>query len=360
TFQHHNYEKLTWFLKYFSLKYPDITRLYSIGYSVQNRKLWAMEISDNPGQHEPGEPEFKYIANIHGNEVVGRELLLQLIRYLCENYESHEKVRTLVDTTRIHILPSINPDGYELASVKGKTHKFIGRRNAYGVDLNRNFPDQFFPSSNGPPQPETRAVMNWIRDYPFVLSASLHSGALVALYPYDDSPSGQSLYSATPDDDVFRHVAKTYSELHPVMHLANPKWNCSNVKEEHFIDGITNGASWFSISGGMQDYNYVHSNDFEVTVEVGCERFPKEDQLEKYWKDNKKPLLELINQVHRGVHGFVKNIQGEPLANAFIKVSDRRHDVTSAKDGDYWRLLVPGSYEVTASATGYEPQTKLV
>jgi len=55
--------------------------------------------------------------------------------------------------------------------------------------------------------------MEWIKTYPFVLSASLHSGALVALYPYDDSPSGQSLYSATPDDDVFRRLAKIYSQV---------------------------------------------------------------------------------------------------------------------------------------------------
>ena len=211
--KHHDYEEMTWFLKYFAKKYPDITRLYSIGYSVQNRKLWVMEISDNPGKHEPGEPEVKYIGNIHGNEALGRELLLQVIKYLCENYASDAEVKTLVDTTGIHILPSMNPDGYEMAAVRGKGNNLIGKRNARRVDLNRNFPDQFFPSTTGPPQLEVKAVMEWIKEYPFVLSASLHSGALVALYPYDDSPSGQSLYSATPDDDVFRRLAKTYSQV---------------------------------------------------------------------------------------------------------------------------------------------------
>ena len=212
-FKHHDYEELTWFLKYFAKKYPDITRLYSIGYSVQNRKLWVMEISDNPGKHEAGEAEVKYIGNIHGNEALGRELLLQLIKYFCENYENDPEIKNLVQRTRIHILPSMNPDGYELAAVRGKGNKLVGKRNALRVDLNRNFPDQFFPSTTGPPQPEVRAVMDWIKEYPFVLSASLHSGALVALYPYDDSPSGQSQYSATPDDDVFRRLAKTYSQV---------------------------------------------------------------------------------------------------------------------------------------------------
>ncbi|KAL9950766.1 hypothetical protein ACROYT_G043323 [Oculina patagonica] len=351
---------MTWFLKYFAKKYPDITRLYSIGYSVQNRKLWVMEISDNPGKHEPGEPEVKYIGNIHGNEALGRELLLQLIKYFCENYENDPKIKTLVDTTGIHILPSMNPDGYEMAAVRGKGKKLVGKRNAYRVDLNRNFPDQFFPSTTGPPQSEVKAVMDWIETYPFVLSASLHSGALVALYPYDDSPSGQSLYSATPDDDVFRRLAKTYSQAHPVMHLANPKWNCTDQKEEHFIDGITNGASWSSLSGGMQDYNYVHSNCFEITLELGCDRFPKSSDLEKYWLDNKKALIEFTQQVHYGVSGFVKTTQGEPLTDATISVADRRHDVTTSKDGDYWRLLVPGSYEITARAKGFQPQTHLV
>lgn len=54
---------------------------------------------------------------MHGNEVVSREVLLALIAYLCQRYrEQDPEVVWLMDNTRIHIMPSMNPDGWELAN----------------------------------------------------------------------------------------------------------------------------------------------------------------------------------------------------------------------------------------------------
>ena len=94
----------------------------------------------------------------------------------------------------------MNPDGFEKAKeddCNGENFQ-SGRRNQNDVDLNRNFPDQFDEKIINHEttlyegrEPETIAVMTWIVSNPFVLSANLHGGSLVASYPFDDSPNHQ-------------------------------------------------------------------------------------------------------------------------------------------------------------------------
>lgn len=63
--------------------------------------------------------------------------------------------------------------------------------NARGFDLNRNFPD-YFKQNTKRNQPETEAVKAWLGKIQFVLSGSLHGGALVASYPYDNTPNSST------------------------------------------------------------------------------------------------------------------------------------------------------------------------
>lgn len=141
-FKHHNYVTMEKYLKELNGNYANITRLYSIGSSVEGRELYVMEITENPGKHSPKKPEVKYIGNMHGNEVVGREMLLLLLRYLCENYGTDKRVTRIVENVRLHVLPSMNPDGYEI-SKEGDIYGIKGRANAKDVDLNRDFPDHY-------------------------------------------------------------------------------------------------------------------------------------------------------------------------------------------------------------------------
>lgn len=112
-------------------------------------------------------------------------------QYLVNSYNTDPYIKWLLDNTRIHILPSMNPDGFEVAR-EGQCDGGQGRYNARGFDLNRNFPD-YFKQNNKRGQPETDAVKEWTSKIQFVLSGGLHGGALVASYPFDNTPNSSKI-----------------------------------------------------------------------------------------------------------------------------------------------------------------------
>ncbi|XP_049898775.1 probable carboxypeptidase X1 isoform X2 [Epinephelus moara] len=386
-FRHHNYKEMRKLMKSVTEACPDITRMYSIGKSYTGLKLYVMEISDNPGKHELGEPEFRYVAGMHGNEALGRELLLNLMQYMCQEYKrGDQRVVRLVKDTRIHLLPSMNPDGYEMAYKKGSELAgwAWGRYSYEGIDMNHNFADlnsgmwtaieletdrsklinHYFPipeqytSEEAFVASETRAVINWMQNIPFVLGANLHGGELVVTYPYDMTRDwAPREHTPTADESFFRWLATVYASTNQVM--SNPDRRPCHNKDFRRFNNIINGADWHNVPGSMNDFSYLHTNCFEVTVELSCDKFPHASELPIEWENNRESLLVYMEQVHRGIKGVVRDKDTEAgIPDAIIKVDDIDHHIRSVADGDYWRLLNPGEYRLTVSAEGYLPSSR--
>ncbi|XP_031730983.1 adipocyte enhancer-binding protein 1 [Anarrhichthys ocellatus] len=410
-FRHHNYKEMRQMMKVINEECPNITRIYNIGKSSQGLKMYAMEISDNPGEHETGEPEFRYTAGLHGNEALGRELLLLLMQFLCKEYrDDNPRVRRLVDGVRIHLVPSLNPDAYELAYEMGSEmgNWALGHWTEEGYDIFQNFPDlnsilwgaedrgwvpRIVPNHqiplpenflNGSLGTETKSIISWMERTPFVLGANLQGGEKLVAYPFDmQRPSISSTDSRrwrsngdmneetwariqrqnegslreTPDDAMFRWLAMSYAHSHLTM-TETYRGSCHG-DDVTGGQGITNRAIWDPVVGSMNDFSYLHTNCFELSVFLSCDKFPHESELPLEWENNRESLLSFIEQVHRGIKGVVRDVEGTPLHNATVSVEGIRHDVKTAAGGDYWRLLNPGEFRVTAKADGYTPQTRL-
>ena len=64
-------------------------------------------------------------------------------------------------------------------------------------------------------------------------------------------------------------------------------------------------------------------------------------------------LFSTVKVVH-GLRGFVFDLQTKaPVSGAVIHVHGINHNVTTYRDGDFFRLLSPGKYDITVERLGY-------
>jgi len=316
--------------------YPTLCKRIQLGTSVLGRPLWALKISDNVTEDE-AEPEFKYVSTMHGIEVTGIEMCMNLIGDILDGYKaSVDTMQFLVNNTEIYIMPLMNPDGMALQT----------RANANGIVLSADFPDWTKNDYNTPlkKQPETAAIINWNNERNFVLSANFHTGIVLVNYPWDSAPGiPDGEYAACPDDATFIWLSRGYADRNPEMTI--------------FDNGITNGCDWFSTFGDMQDWNYYYYNDMDVIIELSDVGWPDFSDIPRIWANNRTSMLWYMMAVHKGIKGTVTDSStGEPL-EAIITIDGIEKDYFSnAHYGDYYKILKPGTYSLKASLSGYSPK----
>jgi hypothetical protein len=321
----------------FPVLYPGLCRLDTIGTSNYGKLVLAVKISDNAGADED-EPGVFFSSTIHGDETGGFIMMLRLADYLLKNYNSDPELKTLVDNLGIWINPLANPDGtYGSGNLISSPVRF----NANGYDLNRNFPDP--EGLNTIRQKETLDMEKFLRRHKFILSANFHSGVEVVNFPWD---RWRRLHA---DNDWFYHISRKYADT---AHLYSPPWYMT------FLDnGVTNGFDWYSINGGRQDFVTYELQGREVTIELDDEFVTPAANLNSLWEYNRRSLTGFLQNALYGIHGYVSDINtGDPVAaRIFIQNHDKdsSHIYSDPLTGSFTRLLSPGLWDLTVSASGY-------
>ena len=350
TFQKYpTYDQYLQMMEHFASTYPSICRLDTLGRSEEGRLLLALKISDFV-EMEEAEANFLYTSSMHGDELVGIVLLLRLADHLLAGYGVDTEVTTLVDNLAIWINPLANPDGSYSAD-ENSSLKNATRETVKGIDLNRNFPvpgESTYDDTTGMAL-ENKQMMEFLINRRFSMSANIHAGAEVVNYPWDHTSIPHA------DNDWFQFISREYAD------------EAMAVDPDYMFgwpdNGITNGAAWYVVEDGRQDYVTYYLGGREITLELSNEKQLGSDLLEDHWVKNQRSLLNYMAQCLYGIRGFVTDKEnGAPIgATIRIPAQNSSYPVVYSTDihGDYYRLIKEGTYDLVVSAPGYLTDTIL-
>jgi carboxypeptidase T len=187
-----NHSEMASYLSTLQANHPGLVDLWSVGKSVRGLDLWAVRITDE-GIAGP-KPKVLIDAAHHGDEVIGTEIALRLARDLTSGFAGDARIRAIVQGTEVFLVPMVNPDGVTL--IPQATHYATARKNANGVDPNRNYDYHWGGAGSGGPgsdtyrgpsafsEPETRAIRDLLVQHDFLSYVSIHSGAWMILWPW--------------------------------------------------------------------------------------------------------------------------------------------------------------------------------
>ncbi len=112
------YDELVDLMEKLHEEYPQYTKLYSIGKTMEGRDLWTMEVTNfetGPGEEKPG---IWVDGNTHSSEPTGTNVCLKTIWHLVTEYGKDDAVTELLDNKVFYVLPRVNPDGAEIFLTK--------------------------------------------------------------------------------------------------------------------------------------------------------------------------------------------------------------------------------------------------
>lgn len=264
-YEYYTYSKMTSLLKNHTQNYSDIMTLTSLGKTYENRDIWLVKLSENVNVDED-KPSVLLMGAHHGNEKPSYEVLIYFINYIVENYDkentdndndglinediidgfdndndgaidedpSEDRIRSVLASTQIYLMPMVNPDGVEYDWRKNRAPNYgdDGQSDSitsYGVDLNRNygymwnivnfFPENYFyeyitdehswvyRGEEAFCENETKAVKNFVETHDVSISLSYHDYGEFMIFPWMHSSQ------RTPHEQLFRSIGRNMSKI---------------------------------------------------------------------------------------------------------------------------------------------------
>jgi len=384
--RYHTYDEIKTEIDSLQILYPEYVLVDSIGVTLgasyqEPIPIWAVKLSDNPEVDED-EPAVLYVGQCHAEEVLGVEITMHMINEILE-HRYMQPYCIWLSEMEIWFIPTINPeglqvvmDGLDIAYRKNKRDNNLNDIFDYvpgpgndidGVDPNRNYSFNWIHGDTlytpggveeydyyrGPaPFSEggTQAVRNLAEKQHFIFSINWHSSR--------SGLSSEKIYYSfewtgvkrPPDFAVNQMIGETVAGL---------------IETEDGT-GCYEPSPSRGRKGNAQDWFYQAYGTTQLLIECGTSNIQPdsaliEDTCERcsvgaYWLLNR--VLGYQTDAAMLTGHVSDSISGEPLkAEVIVENYDASYFVPRCSDelyGRFWRVLLPGTYNLRIRKKGYE------
>jgi hypothetical protein len=343
-------------LKDYNQHYPELTQLKEVGKSLLGRPIWAIKISKQANIHQASKPSVLFNGMHHAREVMGPEIALDIIETLLTKYGKDSKVTHWVDSTEIWVLPMFNVDGNHIVWTDDNMWRKNAREN-YGVDINRNYPyawgscngssgskwAQDYRGASAGSEPETKVMMNLVKEIRPVFDISYHSYSELVIYPMGCNGK------RTQNADVVERIGRDLGSK--LTYMAGTAWE-----------------TLYSVDGGDIDWMYSEYQVIPYVIEVSSSAdgfqpdYSKRDSTVELNRGGWQLLLDRLDGP--SIHGMIAT-QTKSETDFSVKVQKKDTngytDYMTYKgnsDGSFNLILNPGDYRLTVSGAKIKTASK--
>ncbi|GLZ43308.1 M14 family metallopeptidase [Actinokineospora sp. NBRC 105648] len=303
---YHNYAEMTAELNQAVTDHPGIITKQVVGKTYQNRDIFAIKISDNAATDE-NEPEVLFTAHQHAREHLTVEMALYLVKTLTDGYTTDTRVKGLVDSREIWIIPDVNPDGGEFDISTGSYQSWRKNRQPnsgssnVGTDLNRNWDfkwgccggssgttsSETYRGPSAASSPEVKALQNFVAGrvvggkQQITAGIDFHTYSELVLWPYGYTTNDTAPDLTTDDQKVFSTIGKAMA--------AKNNYTPEQSSDLYITDGSIDDWLW----GVHKIYGYT----FEMypTGAGGGGFYPPDEVISRETSRNKEAVFYLLD-----------------------------------------------------------------